>query len=216
MISSPPLISPIASQPTSHTIVTLEKVRGVISGSVAGTLCNVLTVVGVTLFGLSPVTSMIIMHYVVGAVIGYVADILIAKRSFHGVDVPYSALGVRFAWLLRSLGERFLFRFVISIVIEALTAIVVFKAVRRAMDDAQFLATGDARVWRDLAASACVALLTYVLFGNVLRYDWAFNEKEDPLLNATAMIWIGLALMLFASTRLSVQDIPMVQQTQTP
>ena len=162
--------------------VTTEKVRGLVAGAVVGTTAMGMNALGVTALGLSAPVSMVLMLHVFGGAFAYVIDILFAKREFGGVRVSYTDLGLRAKWLLRSFGNRIFFRFIMSIIIETLTAVAMLDALIMATDHYQVLnATPRQRNMRNLGLVVIIGFVIYALFGSVLRYDWAYNETEQPL-----------------------------------
>jgi hypothetical protein len=141
--------------------------------------------------------SLVLFTYVFGGVLGYSLDILLAKRDFGRIPVSYTDFGTRARWLARSFAHRHFFRFVVTVIIETLTTLAMFGAVVRALD-----ARGILLAWplRDSAVAIAVAFLNFWLFGNVLRFDWAYNEAENPVLNVVVLLWMTLSMMVFAST----------------
>lgn len=184
--------------PLDTPLVTEEKIRGAFSSAIAGSISTGLNVFGVTVLGLNAPLSLIVMYYIFGGFVAYICDIIIAKYKFHGVHVPYTELGPRFMWLLSSFTDRFFVRFVVSIVIEALTAVALLDAVIITFDHYGIWTEGRARTWRNLLLAVAVAAFIYVLFGNVLRYDWSLSETEHHTLNIVVMVWVAMAILVFA------------------
>jgi hypothetical protein len=177
-----------------------EKLRGALSSLVSGSLASGGTILGVSALGLSAPVSLVLFGFVLGSVLGYSFDIIFAKRDFgHPVSahVPYAEIGTRFRWLVRSFAHRYFFRFVVTIVIETLTTLAMLGAVVRAMD-AHGILTGW--VLRDSVAAVLVAFANFWLFGNVLRFDWAYREEENQILNVVALLWMTLSMLVFAAT----------------
>jgi hypothetical protein len=184
--------------PLPHPLVTEEKVRGAIAGSLTGIAATGLNILGVTVLGLSAPVSMALMHYLFGSTMAYILDILIAKYFFHGVHVSYSDIGTRAAWMLYSLTERFFFRFIVTVIIEALTAVAILEALIVMFDRYEYFSEGRAREIRNITLAAVVSAFVYVIFGNVIRYDWAYNENEQPLMNIIVMVWLALTVLVFS------------------
>ena len=184
--------------PLPHPLVTEEKVRGAIAGSLTGIVGTGMYIFGVTAMGLSAPVSLTLMHYVFGSAMSYVLDIMIAKYFFHGVHVSYSDIWTRAVWLLSSLKERFFLRFIITVIIEALTALAMFHAFIDMFDRYEYFSKGIARDVRNLVIAAFIGAFVYVVFGNVIRYDWAYNENEQPLMNIIMMVWLALSVLVFS------------------
>ena len=177
--------------------LTVEKLRGAVSAVLGGTAASSLTIYGVLGLGLSAPVSVMLFTYAFGGVLGYSLDILLAKRDFAEVAVPYTHLGARARWLLRSFGRRYFFRFIVTLIIETLTSLAMLGALVRAMD-AHRLLLGWGRA-RDAVAAVAVAFVNFWLFGNVLRFDWAYRESEHPVLNVVVLMWMTLAMLVFAA-----------------
>jgi hypothetical protein len=185
---------------THNSTFTGEKLRGAVTSSVTGSLAVAMYTLGVASMGLSAPVSAFLFLYLSGAALGYSADIIFAKRSFviRGVPVelPYGDLGRRFRWLARSVLKRYFLRFVIVIVIETLTGLAMLDALIHSMDRHRVLL--EHRQLRDAAAAVSVAVVNFLLFGNVLRFDWAYQEVEHPVMNMVVLVWLGFAMMAFA------------------
>lgn len=196
--TSPPLL-------TAKGFLTQEKLRGAVSALVAGSAGTGAVVVGTTVLGLSAPASTLLFSYALGGLLGYSLDILIAKRDFHSSPVPYSDLGTRARWLLRSFAHRYFYRFVVTIVIETLTTLAMLGAVVRAMDAHHILTDWPLR---DSVVAVAVAFANFWLFGNVLRFDWAYREVENPLFNVVVLLWMTLSMLVFAATWGTPPQVP--------
>ena len=186
-------------------LLTHEKARGAAASAVSGAAAASLNLVGATALGMSPLASAALFLYLIGSVFGYSLDILFAKRDFRvspgaaPSPLPYSALGARAGWLLRSFGRRFFFRFVITVLIETLTGIAVTRAAIATLDRRALLVrTPEQKKLRDAAVAIAAAVLVFLLFGNVLRFDWAYREVEDPTLSIVVLAWLAITLLASA------------------
>jgi len=182
-----------------------ERLRGMVTSVVSGGSAGLLNLAGVSLLGWSVPLSAFVSTYVAGNIIAYVLDIMFAKESFsigdRVVRVSYTEFYVRAAWLFRSLVQPTFLRFIISIIIDTLIGITILRAVTKFFDDVGFLSKFS---YRDVVASGLIALLTFVMFTNMLRFDWAYKEgPKDATLNAVVMAWAGITMMLFAMEYLS-------------
>lgn len=202
-----------------------EKLRGIatslISGGTAGALNFALTAAG-----LGPELSALIGLYVIGSLVGYSLDILFAKRNFPitstsnaassgsgsgsgkgktkdnttttttaMLPVAYTDFAVRGAWLLKSLVGKHFYRFAITVLLDTMIGIILLQAVVRAMDDRKFLVDF---AYRDALAAGAIGVFTFFLYNNILRFDWAYSNIDDPVLNVTILMWTTLAMIVFA------------------
>lgn len=192
-------MAPLSQTPVSieTPLITEEKIRGALSSAATGVVTTTMNIFGVTVLGLSAPMSLLIMYYILGGIVAYILDVLFAKYKFHGVHIPYTHLGPRFMWMLSSLLDRFLLRFVVTIIIEALTAVAMLDTLIMVFDKYKVWDHGRAKTIRNLGLAVGVAAIIYILFGNVLRYDWAFNETEQPMFNMVVMMWVALTILVY-------------------
>ena len=191
---------PPAGLLTVEGLLTPEKLRGALASVISGSASSAGILFGTIALGLSAPVSLVLFGYLLGSVLGYSLDILIAKQYFgttSPVAVPYGDLYTRGKWLVKSFAHRHFFRFIVTVVIETLTTLAMLGAVVRAMD-----AHGILAGWglRDAVTAVAVAFVNFWMFGNVLRFDWAYRETENPVLNVVVLLWMTLSMLVFAAT----------------
>ena len=188
------------------TLLTREKGRGALASVVSGTTASVLNAIGVLFLGLSAPVSAALFLYMFGSVLSYSLDVVFAKRDFMQrgsrvpAPLPYNAIGKRARWLMRSFTQRFFLRFLITVLLETLTGLALLRAAIRIMDHHGFLM--DHRKIRDVCASVLTVVFVFVLFGNILRFDWAYKDVDQPLLTIVVLAWVAITLLV---TALSVE-----------
>lgn len=208
--------SPTGPRLASHKLFspgntfTGEKVRGLLASLASGATASGLNFAGMAM-GLSPGASSLLAVYILGNFLTYCFDILFAKREFYipsgyGAKrseyegpVAYGAIGVRMAWLLQSMAGPQFFRYVISVIIDTLTGLAILKATIDTLDRNEILM--DYRVYRDFGVSSIITLMTFFLFVNVLRFDWAYSDKpgtSDPTMNIVVLAWLATSMMSFS------------------
>lgn len=179
-------------------LFTGEKMRGAGMSAISGTTAMLLNFFGIAVLGMNPLVSTAVFGHALGSVLSYSLDILFAKRDFNMSPLPYSALRKRAAWLLKSFRRRFFYRYGITIIIETLTSILILGALIAWLDRHE-VAT-DRLAVRDTLAAIASVVLVFVLFGNVLRFDWAYCEVEQPMLTMVVLAWVAITLAVFASS----------------
>lgn len=201
-----PLNDALTDTLTPGSMFSGEKVRGAVTSVFSGMTAGGLNLLGVKM-GLSGPTSALLSIYLFGNVFGYALDIVFAKRSFRIKDavtgavldgpVPYSALGTRLRWLARSFVRKQFFRFCVTVLLDTLIGLSLIRAI---IDYAN--ANDVLTDWslRDGAIGAGVAIFTFFLYNNILRFDWAYNDNEDKLMNMVALMWTAVVLIVYAST----------------
>ena len=186
-----------------------EKVRGGLSSIVSGTAAGLLTVLGVNL-GLSAPASSAIFLYGVGNVIAYMLDIVFAKRAFNGVEVPYSAISRRLTIFMGSLFTVQFFRFVITAIIDCLIGIALLKASIKYMNE-NHIFTGYKH--RDTVVAIAIAMFTFMLYVNTLRFDWAYSHTKNLTMDLVVYMWVSIALLMFALTYIMSDTNPLATST---
>lgn len=192
--------------PVASALLTEEKIRGAVGGTLATIVSTAFNLFGVLVMGLSAPVSAFLFYYMFGGFVAYGIDVIIAKRDFTNhpgspfgkppAPVPYSDLKTRFKWLYRSLYSRHFFRFAVTILIETMTGVAMLQAAIMWMDDIGFYT--DHEKLRNVTAAIVIAAANFVLFGAVLRFDWAYNESENQLLNIVVLMWLAIVLIIFA------------------
>jgi hypothetical protein len=191
------------------SVFTGEKGLGLLTSVASGGISAGLNYAGTAVLGLSPVVSAALFLYSLGSLLSYSFDILYAKREFQGRVLPYSAQRERWAYLLRSFRRKQFYRFVVTLVLETLVSVCVLRALIAQLNRMRVLVSSPrARRVRDVAASLAVALLVFLLFANVLRFDWAYRDEDNPTMNIVVLMWTTLVLVVFATTYAPSEDEP--------
>jgi len=180
-----------------------EKLRGAMTSIVSGSAAGGMNF-GLVAAGLDPTTAAFLGLYLFGSFLGYAMDILFAKRSFvlrgggagEAQEVAYTAMATRARWLIKSLVGKQFFRFLISVLIDTLVGLAILVAAVEYMDEREILVDFK---YRDTFVAGFIAIFTFFLFTNVLRFDWAYRDADDPMLNVVVIMWSTLVLMIFAT-----------------
>lgn len=198
----------LASFMSPASTFTGEKLRGALSSVVSGLAAGGLNWAGVAAMGLSPETSAACFLYAFGSIFGYTLDILFAKRDFRLpgstaiVPLPYTALRARAAWLARSFVRKQFFRYLVTVLIDTIVGIALLKAILDHLDRrGVWTAPPKRRALRDALVSSLVAIFTFVLYVNILRFDWAYRDGDDPVMNVVVLMWSTLVLVMYALAR---------------
>lgn len=201
---SPKILDAAILSPT----ISPAKLRGAITTFVTGSLAALFNYIGIQI-GLKERTSAILSIYIIGNMIAYIADIVFAKDTFLSpngsqvISVPYSDLGFRLKWLFKSFISSYFFRFCVTIIIDTLVGLVIL------MKTIDFLDDNEIHFWmRDTLLTGIIAVFTFILYNNVLRFDWAYSDVRNPLMDVIVLMWCSLALMIFSLTynRKTIKD----------
>ena len=199
-----------------HNILNIEKVfqgeqgRGIITSVCSGGIANLLVYLGTKVFGMSIETSAAVFGLIVGNIIGYIADIMFAKQNFDIkgklVQLPLTAFGQKFKWLLKSLLSKSFFRFWIIVFIDMIMTLTVVGYLTKYFDDNQLFLYG----WRDSAIVFGFAVASFLVYVNPLRFTWAYNSQEDPTMNMLILMWFTMALLIYVSMKRQSQEFKKV------
>lgn len=191
---------------TPRNVFSNEKIRGAITSVVSGGVSGGMNALGVSVLNLSAPMSALVMLYIFGSIFGYSVDIMFAKKHFtikrgyrgtkpYSGPVPYTDIGTRALWLLASVIDKHFFRFVITVIIDTLIGIAILQALIKYANDKEFLMDF---AFRDMFIAGAVSVFTFFLYNNVLRFDWAYNDQESPLMNVLILMWVAIVLMIYA------------------
>ena len=107
--------------------------------------------------------------------------------------VPYTDLKTRFIWLSQSFYQKYFFRFLITVILDTIIGLSLLNFAIYKMDQYQLFTQWK---YRNLIVAAIVAAFTYFLYLSTLRFEWAYEYNENPLLNILVMIWLSLAILI--------------------
>lgn len=202
MASQQYVLDKISSIFDPSSMFTGEKRRGVLTSVVSGLTASGLHAFAVGNLGMSVEAATFLILNLFGGVLGYVTDILFAKANFRlpgtstMVAVPYSDLSARTRWLVRSFMRKQFLRYWVVGLIDAMVGIAVIKAILAYMDRREILVNFR---YRAALVATAVTVVNFLLFVNILRFDWAYRDgADDPIFNAIVLMWMTLTVMLYA------------------
>lgn len=175
---------------------TGEKVRGMVLSVICGIFANVLNVFGQGVLHLHPLVSTALFLNLAGNLSVYAVDIVFAKESFGGNRVPYSDLHTRLSWLGQSFLKPTFMKFIITAIIDSIIML-------EMLDYAIYMCEKyDVRFrFRNEIIASLLSILTFILWVNAMRFNWAYSESEDAIMNILVMAWLGIVIMIFCATR---------------
>lgn len=176
-----------------------EKMRGLGCSVVSGLVTSGLVYLGVT-SGLGIEWSQALIGNLFGNFLSYSLDIFFAKSHFNNSQVPYTDFLSRYKWWSKSLLSKFMFRFIVSVILDTAISLVLLRSAIEELDRRQIMASNPKlRSVRNVAVALLISVFTFLLYVNILRFDWAYNETSQPLLNTMVLMWTTVSLVLFAS-----------------
>jgi hypothetical protein len=194
-------------------VFTGEKGRGVLTHLTAGVVTNGLYAFTVGHLGiLSVEAGIILISTLFGNTLAYSMDILFAKRDFKlpGTSVvkpvAYADVARRARYLLRSYVRKQFMRYAVTAIIDAMFTIAVVRATIAYLDSRRILTEYK---YRDTLVAIGVAAVNFFLFVNILRFDWAYKDTDEPMFNIVVLMWMALSIMayaLFKASELQAQN----------
>lgn len=192
-------------------LLTTEKQRGMVTALFSGSISSTLNIISIYYYGVNVTTSTFIFINLIGGFLSYTLDILFAKKKFADLNtlseispvirsIRYSNFGYRWNWFLKSFINRPFQRFIVAIIIETLTGVSVLKALLSALDRHNILTKSSRQtIIRNILSSMIVSVSIFWLFGNILRFDWAYNmQNENETLTIAVLMWMALTLLIYA------------------
>lgn len=188
------------SSPTASTEIfkpfTGEKLRGMVISVLTGAGVTGLNVFGQSVMHLHPLVSTMLFLNVAGNLLVYSLDIIFAKSTFHGQTIPYTDYRTRLAWLGRSFLRPTFVKFIVTALIDGIILI-------EMLDYGIYVCDmyGIHFKFRNEAIAAVLSVVTFIFWVNALRFNWAYSDSEDAILNLLVMAWLGIVIMVFCATR---------------
>lgn len=183
-----------------------EQRRGIFGYLGSAIIANVLNTVLSKYTKLSIQQSTFISIYAVGNIILYSFDILFAKDKFNlttykGItpfygSVPYTDIVTRAKWLGESLYQKYIFRFLATVVLDTIIGLSLLRYTIEKLDQFEILKTWK---YRNIIVATIVSAITYILYLSTLRFKWAYEFEEQPIMNILVMIWLTLAILITVS-----------------
>ena len=175
---------------------TKEKVRGMGASIVASLSGNTLNIFGQSVLGLNPLVSTALFLQVTGNFIGYMLDMVFAKEVINGMQVPYVDILARVQFMVKSLGTTMFFKFIITVIIDTIVIVEMLNAALFILDanDIKFK-------FRDELVAASISFVTFILWTNALRFNWAYADTSNPIMDIVILAWLAIVIMIFCSTK---------------
>ena len=141
--------------------------------------------------------------YFVGNILGYIMDLLFAKRKVYLKDKNGNPKLVdnfndKIKFVLLSFIDKYFIKFVILCIIDTIIGLVLLKYCIDILDKHKILMNFK---YRNLLVALVIPTITFFLYVNQLRFDWAYEYKENFLLNV-----IELSSLLITSSFVFLVD----------
>lgn len=183
-----------------------EQRRGIFGYMGSAVIANLLNTVLSKYTKLTIQQSTFVSIYMIGNVILYSFDILFAKEKFNlatynGASpyygfVSYKDFSTRLKWLGESLYQRYFFRFLATVVLDTIIGLSLLRFTITKLDQFEILKTWK---YRNIIVATIVSAITYLLYLSTLRFKWAYEYKDEPIMNILVMVWLTLAILITVS-----------------
>lgn len=182
-----------------------EKNKGILTSIVSFSIANVLNIFLNTNLNMDIQQSTFISMYLFGNIAAYSLDIMFAKEKLF-VNGKYGKISLndyntRSKFLLNSFINKYFARYMILGIIDSIIGLILLKFMIKLMDKYEILVDWK---YRDVVIAAFVVSFTYQLYLNKLRFDWAYEYKENFLLNILIYIWFTLIILIVVRTDISM------------
>ena len=146
--------------------------------------------------------------YLIGNILAYSLDVVFAKEKLY-INNRYGNISLnnynaRLNFLIKSFFSKYFIRFMILTIIDSIIGLTLLKFLIKLMDKYEILIDWK---YRDLLIAAVVVSFTYNLYLNQLRFDWAYEYKENYLLNILIYIWFTLIILIVVRTDKTIDKI---------
>ena len=192
-----------------------EQRRGIFGYLGSAVIANILNTFLSKYTQLSIQQSTFMSVYVFGNIILYSFDILFAKEKFnlatykgtspfYGV-VPYTDIQTRLKWLGQSLYQKYIFRFLATVILDTIIGLSLLRFTIDKLDQFEIFKTWK---YRNIIVATIVSAITYLHYLSTLRFKWAYEYKEQPIMNILVMVWLTLAILITVSNVPSKDSVP--------
>lgn len=174
-----------------------EKNMGKVTSITSVIIANLLNYILNIGFGLNIQQSTGISLYFVGNILGYILDLLFAKKNLYLKDIYGKTIKVkdfndRIKFLLLSFIDKYFIKFIILCVIDTIIGLILLKYTIILLDQYKILVNFK---YRNLIVALLIPSITFFLYVNQLRFEWAYEYKENFLLNILMYMWLTIVLL---------------------
>tara|TARA_B110000977_G_scaffold166560_1_gene214504 strand:+ start:48 stop:593 length:546 start_codon:yes stop_codon:yes gene_type:complete len=136
-----------------------------------------------------------IITFIVANILSYSFDILLAKDNFGGTRVSIYDQSFRLKYLFKNFFSYQIVKFFIVICIDILIVNSVFKRARIFLDEKDIKFKN-----RDQILMFLLTTLSFILYGNMLRFEWVYVEKTNLTLDVLLMSWLSIIFVISIRT----------------
>jgi hypothetical protein len=165
-----------------------QKLMGAVTSMASGSLSNGLYLLLVNFTSLNPVFAAVLALQILGGIFAYSFDVVFAKEKFNGIEIPYSHLGYRTKYLLKSVFTEMVIRFIVAIIITSIVYFFIYKSFLKFAEENGF----TFRYYKYVYA-VLISMSLYFLFNHIILFDYVYMETDRPI--TVDMTVIGIMLI---------------------
>ena len=183
----------------TKTLLYGEQYKGLLASLGSGSIASILNLTLTTMFKWNIQSSTFLSMYVIGNLLTYSFDILFAKEHFYdaklGKNIAYkfNDFTPKIKWLIKSFVDKYFMRYFLTVMIDSIIGLAILKWTIKTLDDYNIYKDNK---FRDVIAAILVSVFCFVLYLNALRFNWAYTNNDDPIINMLVLIWFTLALLI--------------------
>jgi len=132
-----------------------------------------------------------ILTFIIANLLSYSLDILLAKENFGGVRVSLYDQTFRLKYLMNKFFTYQLVKFFIVICIDLIIVNSVFKRVIKFLDEKDVKFRN-----RDQIVMFILTTFSFMLYGNMLRFEWVYVEKTNLTLDVLLLSWLSILFFI--------------------
>lgn len=132
-----------------------------------------------------------IITFIVANILSYSFDILLAKDNFNGTRIALDDVQFRVNYLLSHIFSYQMIKFFIIIAIDLIIVNSVFIRMRKFLDEKDIKFKN-----RDQLLMFTLTTLSFLLYGNMLRFKWAYVENNSLILDVLMMAWLSILFFI--------------------
>lgn len=178
-----------------------QKVMGAATSIISGSLSNGLYFGLLKFTSVSPVLAAVFALQIIGGLLAYSFDIVLAKKTFNGVDLPYSDVGARVSYLFKSVFTEMFIRFIIAVIIMSVVYYFAYKSWLKFVEEHKLTFKHYEFVY-----ALMLSIALYFLFNHVILFDYVYMDTERPITVDMTVIGIMIvSLIAYCGWHLSQQ-----------
>jgi len=132
-----------------------------------------------------------LITFIIANLLSYSFDILLAKDNFGGQRISIYDQSFRFKYLLKNFFTYQIIKFFIVICIDIIIVNSVFRRVRKFLDEKDIKFKN-----RDQILMFLLTTFSFILYGNMLRFEWVYVEKTNLTLDVLLMAWLSILFFI--------------------